>query len=471
MNSYPLYQLPVPRSGRGRLCNAWLMLAVAALILSGLFAVLIVLSRMPYIGDVFPWVDFFQVALVVHVDLSVLVWLLAFAGVFWSVTSSDQALPVAWAGWGLAVLGTLVITASPFVGAGPAIMNNYVPVLDAPVFLTGLFLFGLGFAALTVYGCAAAEPLGRRWDGAAALRFGGHTALVASALALVSLAWTFLDLPRDLGAAAYYEALFWGGGHVIQITFTQLMLIAWLWLAGVAGLRVPMTPRLVIGLLLLGLLPAFATPLIHLAHEVVTYQYRQSMTAMMIYGGGLAALPLGLALVIALLRGAGGAPATMAPRHSLLAALGLSVALFGVGGILGFMITESNVIIPAHYHGSITAVTLAFMGLTYHLLPALGYRLPSARLVTVQPYVYGIGQLVHVLGLAWSGGHGVQRKTAGADQGLEGVAEILGMAVMGMGGLVAVIGGVLYLVIVLLSVRRGRNGDVVSAPGQQSANN
>ncbi len=456
MKRFPSYVLPVPDANRQRLCNGWLLLAVASLVLSGLFAVLIVLSRMPYIGDVFPWVDFFQVALVVHVDLSVLVWLLAFAGVFWSVTSGARVLPLAWAGLALALAGTLVITASPFLGAGPAIMNNYVPVLDSPLFLTGLFLFGLGFTAMVVFGFIAAKPLGRPVDGASALRFGGHTALVASALAVVALAWTYLEIPRHLEGAAYYESFFWGGGHVIQFTFTQLMLVAWLWLAGAAGLRVPMTPRVVVGLLLLGLLPAFATPLIHLAHEVVTFQYRQAMTAMMVFGGGLAALPIGLALVVALARGGTEAAATAVPRHSLLATLWLSIALFGVGGVLGFLITESNVIVPAHYHGSITAVTLAFMGLTYHLLPELGYRRPHERLVVLQPYVYGVGQLVHVLGLAWSGGHGVQRKTAGVDQGLEGVAEIVGMAVMGLGGLVAVTGGALYLVVVLLSVRHGR---------------
>jgi hypothetical protein len=42
----------------------------------------------------------------------------------------------------------------------------------------------------------------------------------------------------------------------------------------------------------------------------------------------------------------------------------------------------------------------------------------------------------------------VQRKTAGAEQGLDGLAQLLGMSVMGLGGLIAISGGVIYLIAV-----------------------
>jgi len=45
----------------------------------GFFALLVVLARTPYVSDLFPSVDFFRSALVVHVDLSVLLWFFAFA--------------------------------------------------------------------------------------------------------------------------------------------------------------------------------------------------------------------------------------------------------------------------------------------------------------------------------------------------------------------------------------------------------
>jgi heme/copper-type cytochrome/quinol oxidase subunit 1 len=138
----------------------------------------------------------------------------------------------------------------------------------------------------------------------------------------------------------------------------------------------------------------------------------------------------------------------------LRAALISSVLLFAAGGVIGIFISGNNVRIPAHYHGSIVGVTLALMGLVYHLLPQLGYRPARGRLATLQPFLYGAGQLMHIIGLVWSGGYGVQRKVAGAEQVLRSTGEVVGMGLMGLGGLIAIIGGVLFIVVVAGSMRR-----------------
>ena len=104
---------------------------------------------------------------------------------------------------------------------------------------------------------------------------------------------------------------------------------------------------------------------------------------------------------------------------------------------------------PAHYHGSIVGVTLAFMGLVYHLLPRMGFARPQGRLAALQPSLYGAGQLMHVIGLLWSGGYGVQRKVAGAEQVLRGAEQVAAMGLMGLGGLLAVAGGILFALVVL----------------------
>ena len=72
-------------AGQRGLARAWLWLALAALVGSGLFSVLLVLARTPGINAWLPAGDFFRVALVVHVDLSVLVWFVAIAGLLWSL--------------------------------------------------------------------------------------------------------------------------------------------------------------------------------------------------------------------------------------------------------------------------------------------------------------------------------------------------------------------------------------------------
>ena len=235
-----------------------------------------------------------------------------------------------------------------------------------------------------------------------------------------------------------------GGGHVVQYTFTLLMLVAWLWLASACGARIPLTPRIALLMFAIALVSVFLIPVIYLAYDVTSVEHRRMMTWLMEFGGGLAILPVALAVVIGLARGRN-APAQSRP---LRAALISSLVLFGVGGVIGFMIEGSNVRIPAHYHGCIVGVTLALMGLVYLLLPRLGLGAPPVKAATLQPYLYGAGQLLHVAGLVWSGGYGVQRKVAGAAQGLDTAERVVAMGLMGLGGLVAIIGGVVFLAVV-----------------------
>jgi len=75
-------------------------------------------------------------------------------------------------------------------------------------------------------------------------------------------------------------------------------------------------------------------------------------------------------------------------------------------------------------------------------------------LATWQPWLYGIGQLIHIIGLVWSGGYGVQRKVAGAEQVLRSTGEVIGMGMMGLGGLIAIVGGLLFVVVAIRAVRR-----------------
>jgi heme/copper-type cytochrome/quinol oxidase subunit 1 len=83
----------------------------------------------------------------------------------------------------------------------------------------------------------------------------------------------------------------------------------------------------------------------------------------------------------------------------------------------------------------------------------LGYGTPTSRMAALQPWVYGAGQLMHIVGLVWSGGYGVQRKVAGAEQVLRSTSEVAGMGLMGLGGGVAVGGGVMFIVVVIAALR------------------
>ncbi len=62
--------------------------------------------------------------------------------------------------------------------------------------------------------------------------------------------------------------------------------------------------------------------------------------------------------------------------------------------------------------------------------------------------------MLHIVGLVWSGGYGVQRKVAGAEQVLRSAGEVAGMGLMGLGGLIAIVGGLLFVVVVVRAMRQ-----------------
>jgi len=443
------YALPVVSNSMRRTTTAWLILALIALVGAGLFSLLLVLSRTPVIQEIVPFLDFFRVALVVHVTLSVLIWLLAMSAATWSLsTRGDKPVWDRLSFW-LAALGTAVIIVSPFVGAGDPLMNNYVPVLQHPLFYGGLVLFTLGILSHLLRAFLFRQRISEVLSGTTALQTGITLSAMLTGLSIVAVLASWRDLPNQMDGSIYFEFLFWGGGHVVQFSYTLLMMIAWVVLATASGCRFELTPRLTLVFLVFLALPVITVPFLYLAHDVTTTGHRLAFTELMKYGG-LSCLPLGLAVAASLWRA--GKPS--GEHRYLRAALVSSLLLFAVGGILGFMIAGLDIVIPAHYHGATVGVTIAFMGLTYYLLPRLGFGALPERLATWQPYLYGGGQLLHIIGLAWSGGYGVQRKTAGVAQGLDGLGQTAGMGLMGLGGLISVIGGLMFLIVAYKSMRR-----------------
>jgi hypothetical protein len=126
------------------LAASWLKLGIFSLIAAGLFSLLLVLSRTPGVQELIPWIDFFHTALVVHVNLSVLIWFMSFTCLFWSIYAGPKLVILDRFSLLLCIAGTGLLVISPFLGAGKPLINNYIPVLQHPLFFWSIGLFSLG---------------------------------------------------------------------------------------------------------------------------------------------------------------------------------------------------------------------------------------------------------------------------------------------------------------------------------------
>ncbi len=71
--------------------------------------------------------------------------------------------------------------------------------------------------------------------------------------------------------------------------------------------------------------------------------------------------------------------------------------------------------------------------------------------------MFGSGQLIACIGLFLAGGYGTPRKTAGVSQGLEAVGAKIGMYMNGIGALIAVIGGIMFIWMVSKALLKAPN--------------
>ncbi len=433
----------VPAMKRQRtLAEWWLWLGVAAIAVAGLYALVPVISRTPQLQALEVVQQFFGVALVVHVDLSVLIWSLAMLGM--GIALLMQPYQDRWPGWGKAGFGcvaaaTVLMAFSPLDPHWDVVKSNYIPVLQNILFFLSLGLLSAGML-ITLIPVTITYACPNRWHQLDAISCGWVTAGVIVLLALLGHFLSANAIPAGLPADAHYEQLFWAGGHIMQFSFVVIAMVAWLSLATALGTRLPQRRWVLLAYMLaaLGALLSFAGFILPFdSAQFVTHQ-----TRVMIELGGLSATLLAVLLIPNLCR----TPRNPANR-AYLACLIMSLILFFAGGGLGLMIAGQNVTIPAHYHGMIVGITLALMGLAYTMLPKFGYKsVADTKLAFWQPLVYGIGQLMHIGGLAYCGGYGILRKTPGGFEHLAPDIKIA-LGIFGVGGIIAIIGGLMFVVV------------------------
>ncbi|MDQ6962329.1 MAG: cbb3-type cytochrome c oxidase subunit I [Mariprofundaceae bacterium] len=427
---------------------AWLYIAVGFLLASGIYPLLLALARTTY---EMPWKDFFYTALVLHVDFTVLWWLLGIAAVFWTLNSAIRWPQLNKLAMALVIIGGVVVAIAPLLDAAKPLTNNYVPMLENRYFIKGLTMFGAGVFLMALLSLLSNLKTWGDQGELGALHFGITTSAVITLVAILSVLWTFLNMPADMELGrSYYETLFWAGGHVLQFTHTALLMVAWLCLASICGAKIAVSSRVLWFFFALSLCMVLLAPLAFALYELTDPKFSMWFVWLMRDGNGIAPMLVGMLVLWGLFT------SNKIDKPYLKAALVFSILLFATGGALGLFVSESSTLITAHYHGSIVAVTMAFMAMTYHWLPQFGFSEPSRRLATIQVFAYALGQFLHVIGLAWGGGHGMKRKVVGTTQDIGIQSWITPQDLVGAGGVIAVLSGILFAAVVLPIMLKGR---------------
>lgn len=381
----------------------WTRVACWALIGATFYALAVVALRIP--GIAAP-PDAFRMALALHVELAVFVWLTSSMAGQWMRGVSGATPRIAPR---LALAATALIALTP-LGGGTPIMADYFP------WISGNMLFTVGFALF----CAAI--LGAA---AAAIHAAPTHARTLSAWALLAGALTLLgDL---INGARDLHTLVWGAGHVLLFSHIAMMLWEWSTLSG-RGHRIARAGGIWLALIaiLLVIVPWVLAP--------GSAEHRRIFTESMRW----LLWPPAVALLAVLFWS--GLRERRRPSTGVL----ISMLLLPVGLLLGMLIDAQTTLITAHYHAAIGAVAVSRMSMTYFLHAHDGHsvvrRHRSGQLAT-----YGSGIALLVAGLLIASMEDAPRKTAASERATHGPAYTFGMSVSGAGGLLAML-GTLWLV-------------------------
>ncbi len=404
----------------------WLVLALLALGLAALGALALVVARTPGVSGLVSAAAF-QRALVVHVNLATLIWFLAMACSLW--TESTSARPgMLRLGFGLSLAGALGIVAIGLAGRGAAVLANYLPHLDSRAFLLAQACFAAGVLATAL--ASLRRPRGP-----------GDWGLLCSVWPLLMGA---IDMVLQLRDGAGLEEALWSAGHLLQFSYITILMTIWWRMAG-ADDRRSVAPAVTIALFIMAAAPATLPPLLHLLSPTPGGNPHAAYSALMAAAGWPPAILLGLALLIGVRhrRGALDAEAVVGVPASF--------AMIVVGCLVGSAITGETTVIPAHYHGTVGAVTVALMAYAQlRVRRAAGVEMLSP-LARVPLLLYGTGLLLLIAGLAWSGTLGTVRKLP-----FDAVAATLPVqvaaALTGLGGACAVAGVGLFVMSLLRGV-------------------
>ena len=434
----------LPKNGLAKhIFILWFILAVSALAFSGIYSFFPYALRTPVLAKLLNMQELFNVSLMVHVNLGVLVWFLSSSAMLMQIVIKDKFMTISFTSFIASMMGTIFIIASPFMGESEPVKNDYVPILHSLTFILGISLFLSGIFLQVIVTLLSFDQI--KGD---VLKFTIYMSAMIFIIAVICFVKSAIELKaiaanRFIDLLEYYQLLFWGAGHILQFNYVQLIIFVWLAISLSSHIKVAFCLQWMNFLLVL------AAVAIYWLYPLDSLELNDFFTAHMKYVGGILVMVIGILVCY-----------TFISRRELISSkldfvtFFASIFLILSGGFIGYLIFEANVTVPAHYHGVILGITVGMMGLFYKILPELGFKRVSEKLAIWQILLYTIGQFIHVVALAISGGYGVLRKDPGAALSLK--AKLF-MGAMGIGGSIALIGGVLFVILIFKNMKRESN--------------
>jgi cytochrome c oxidase subunit I len=490
----PATGLKVDRNA-DNLIRANAVVATVMLLVGGIAAVLVLLTRWQAV-HLLDATMFYRV-LTIH-GMNMLIFFILFfemAILYFSsavLLNSRVAAPkVAWTAFVLMVVGMLMVQYTMFTGKADVLFTSYVPLRADPNFYLGVILFAVGALLVTILFFATLVVAKRENTFEGSLPLVTYGAMTAAIIAVITLGqgaaiyiptwlWSMGLMEVD---AQVYRLVWWGLGHSSQQVNVAAMVAVWYLLGALTVGAVVLNEK--ISRLAFVLYVAFISmaaahhllvdPGMGPAWKVVNTSYFMYMAvlASMIHGF---TVPAGIE-VGQRLRGYGKGMFEWLKRAPWgdpgFSSLAFSIVVFGfVGGITGvtFGTEQINIIahntlrIPGHFHATVVSgTTMAFMGLTYYVIPLI-FRKKVAfwPLAKIQPYLFAGGMLIFSMAMTFAGTFAVPRRhwditftNAPFDLQFSPTVDML-LGVMALGGLLAALGGAIYILVTVWSVFFGK---------------
>ncbi|GAB3778347.1 hypothetical protein GCM10028796_58630 [Ramlibacter monticola] len=491
------------RAERLMIVNA--VTAVVALLVGGLLAIGVVLTRWPAIH----WLaaDTFYMVLTAHGIDMLIFWIIFFEMAVLYFCSSTLlrcrlATPnMAWLAFALMLIGAVTNNVAVFQGGSSVMMTSYVPMMASPAFYLGLILFAVGalIGCFVFFGTLVVAKRERTYEGSVPLvTFGAITAAIIAVFTIASgaiiLIPTFLmsvGLVKEVDPLMY-RTIWWAFGHSSQQINVSAHISIWYAVAAIAFGAKPMSERVSRGAFLLYILFLQLASAHHLlADPGMSTGWKVVNTSYFMYFAVLASMIHGLTIPGAIEVAQRQKGYTRGLFEWLRKApwgdpvfSGVAIALVGfgfLGGISGVMmgteqlnmLIHNTIYVPGHFHATVVVgTTLSFMALTYFLIPVLFKReifLP--KLAKLQPWLFGLSMYFFCLVMMGAGTLGVSRRHW--DMAFQGAAlayewpgaAYLMMGLVGIAGVAAIAGGGIYILVTVGSLLFGKKLEGGAAVG------